>query len=130
MNLLVALAVGSLISIGHITSDTLTVIAERTVWCGPEWTATFTDTKAIQDVNDTCVRPGRYSREYILDVSFWRRLEAEIVAADFATLPRRIQHKPDSRDKMVIVLDDDVLCITLRRNAVEQRYVGPRPISR
>jgi hypothetical protein len=42
----------------------------------------------------------------------------------FRELPRDIDQKPDAHGDLVIVLDDDVLCITVRETTNEQKLCG------
>jgi len=101
-----------------------TIVAERIVFCAASWNTTFSNGNALQRVEDTCVKPGRYQRKYALSPAFWSRLDDEMKTVAFQELPRDIDQKPDTRGNIVIVPDDDLLCITVHKLAKKQKVCG------
>jgi len=100
------------------------IVAERIVHCGPSWTTTFAARKAVQTVDDTCVKPGTYSRELEMGEPVWSALEVELLRARFEELPGRIEQTPGPDGTIAVKTDDDLLCLTVRRGRDEHRVCG------
>ena len=87
-------------------------VAERINWCGPNWVTSFSPTEAIQKVDDTCIRPGQYTRRFEPTSDQWAATQAAFEANGFASLPEEITTTPDSEGRITIVTDDLKSCIS------------------
>lgn len=98
--------------------DEAIVSTQRVNWCGDNWVTTFTETDAVQRVEDSCLRRGPYTDRFQSTATQWEAVRLALVASDFLGLPERIWPLEDAQGRITIVGDDPMSCITYAKHRV------------
>jgi hypothetical protein len=111
------------------SADSPVVKTERINWCGPNWETAFSPTEAVQKVEDTCIRPGRYTQRFHPTAAQWAAVQSALESNGFSTLPEEITTPPDSQGRITIVTDDPDSCISFagRRVCGEEHPLNHTP---
>jgi hypothetical protein len=86
------------------------VVARQDGWCGPDWSAGFSDISVHQRLADACER--RVERHSSKLSGEWRQeLDTLLRRSNFFDLPERITQTPNGAGNITIRTEDSIMCI-------------------